>query len=422
LQRSRSSHSFMRMKFFAIFGILLLNQFLFSGIFAQEKNVSDLAVKTIKINSIDFSDSDLSSVGNAIGNSRVVLLGEQSHGDGTTFSAKAAIVKYLHEHKGFDVIAFESDMFALEIGRPNLAEDSLLKYWQDFNLFSVWSRSLQCQELLTYIAKNKKMRLTGFDSQLSGNFSAREYGSYLRRLLLRHSVADTTQIKELLEIARTVQSTRTMNLPEIVKFSKQNKGKLARAEELINVSLLKIENNSSNQHDINMLLSFRGFVRQIKYDTPEIAIATRDSAMAENIKWLYNQKYQGKKIIIWGANSHISYDTFQVDKKKPPTYRMGGWLKKFFREGELYAIGFTSKYGTTGIFNSKPIARHAKASYENSVSNDLKYGFLDLQKQNPRPFAASFFGHREQTKEWSKIFDGIFYIRENKYNQIIGPK
>ncbi len=66
------------------------------------QNVRQYVRENIKeIKQIDFNDNfeDLQSVGDAIGNHRVVMLGEQSHGDGSTFRFKARLVKYLHEMK-----------------------------------------------------------------------------------------------------------------------------------------------------------------------------------------------------------------------------------------------------------------------------------------------------------------------------------
>src|SRR5262245_22132107 len=59
--------------------------------------------------STDFAD--LRRVGEAIGNARIVLLGEQSHGDGTVFLLKARLIEYLHRELGFDVLAFESGLY-----------------------------------------------------------------------------------------------------------------------------------------------------------------------------------------------------------------------------------------------------------------------------------------------------------------------
>lgn len=76
--------------------------------FVVENRVDILSISP---DSTDFSD--LEAIGKAIGDSRIVMLGEQDHGDAPTFLAKTRLIKYLHEQKGFNVLAFESDFFAL---------------------------------------------------------------------------------------------------------------------------------------------------------------------------------------------------------------------------------------------------------------------------------------------------------------------
>ena len=70
-----------------------------------------LSRNAIQINSIDPTIAnddfaDLKPLKAAIGNSRIVVLGEQSHGDGATFLAKCRLVKFLHQRMGFDVLAW----------------------------------------------------------------------------------------------------------------------------------------------------------------------------------------------------------------------------------------------------------------------------------------------------------------------------
>ena len=77
-----------------------------------------MPIASIQPDLVEFSDLD--AVGAAIGDARIVMLGEQDHGDGATFLAKTRLIKYLHEEKGFNVLAFEADFFGLNEGWSQL--------------------------------------------------------------------------------------------------------------------------------------------------------------------------------------------------------------------------------------------------------------------------------------------------------------
>src|SRR5687767_10978225 len=63
-----------------------------------------IARQAVAIRSIDPNDenfSDLEPLAAAIGSARVVQLGEPSHGAGSSFAAKARLIKFLHRRLGF---------------------------------------------------------------------------------------------------------------------------------------------------------------------------------------------------------------------------------------------------------------------------------------------------------------------------------
>jgi len=80
----------------------------------RDPRVEWLAKSATRIRSLDPSDgdfSDLEPLRAALKGARVVMLGEQSHGDGTTFLAKTRLIRFLHEQMGFNVLAFESGLY-----------------------------------------------------------------------------------------------------------------------------------------------------------------------------------------------------------------------------------------------------------------------------------------------------------------------
>ena len=141
-----------------------------------QSRIKDYVINTAKaILSVDPDStnySDLKTIGNAIGDARIVMLGEQDHGDATTFLAKTRLIKYLHEKKGFKVLAFESDFFGLNYGWDKLDKnkDSIISFIHG-NIFGVWTDCDACKQLLfQYIPNsyqtNNPLVLSGLDVQM----------------------------------------------------------------------------------------------------------------------------------------------------------------------------------------------------------------------------------------------------------------
>src|SRR5262245_26032905 len=85
----------------------------FNATVTQAPDVPSLRAQAVVVRSIDPTDedfSDLEPVVSQIGSSRVVVLGEATHGEGTTSRAKARMVRFLHQRMGFDVLAWESGL------------------------------------------------------------------------------------------------------------------------------------------------------------------------------------------------------------------------------------------------------------------------------------------------------------------------
>src|SRR6185369_4170315 len=78
-----------------------------------DRRVQWLADHAVRLRSIapdDVDFKDLEPLRATLKSVRVVLLGEQSHGDGNTFLVKTRLIRFLHEQMGFDVLVFESGL------------------------------------------------------------------------------------------------------------------------------------------------------------------------------------------------------------------------------------------------------------------------------------------------------------------------
>ena len=76
-----------------------------ASVYCQKKDelLSSLTKYSTSVRSIEPGDedfSDLRPIAKKIGKARLVILGEDTHGDGETEKAKVRMIKFLHEKNG----------------------------------------------------------------------------------------------------------------------------------------------------------------------------------------------------------------------------------------------------------------------------------------------------------------------------------
>jgi hypothetical protein len=163
--------------------MLAASLFVLACAVAQDDRLDWVLDHLVALRTLDVADGDLEDLAPlaaAIGDARVVSLGEQSHGDGACFRAKARLIRFLHERLGFDVLAFESGLFDCSIAETHLraatAETAHAAFEQ--GVFAIWTRSEACRPLFDYLrdahapGAAHPLELAGVDCQFTGNASA----------------------------------------------------------------------------------------------------------------------------------------------------------------------------------------------------------------------------------------------------------
>ncbi len=385
---------------------------------AQRKTYSHILQHSTEINSIALTDTlfdDLESLGKAIGDSRIVLLGEQNHGDAAAFEAKSRIIRYLHEKKGFHVLVFESDFYGLcRAGDDFLFQDSSVQVIKK-NLYGIWSNCQPISPFFAYLNQARgenKLHIAGMDTRHCLSYSKKHFVAEFRQRFKAFKVSseDSSNFELCLAI-----------LTELINHEYKSTAKPADQDRFmlfLNRLLAEYKENDFWQQELNNLLSFAN--NSWALGKPEWS---RDKLMAQNLLWLYRNKYPGEKLIVWAHNGHIARDmeSFRTAQGVAlfPGYmpNMGDLLFKELQD-TLYSIGFVAYQGYShfaGYDSSAYFKPYKGKNYEGIMaSKGFAYAFTNLQAL---PAKSSFTvrgitHHFPIKKEWNRTYDGLFFIRE----------
>ncbi len=391
--------------------------FLLLGLISKAKQKTQFLDSFYQVKSINPADTDytdLQIIGSAIGDATVVFLGEQDHGNAATFTAKTRLIKYLHEKLGFNVLVFESDFYGLTSANERFEKRELNIDDVRYNIYSIWSQCSQAQEIFSYINQcypKNQLHIAGIDcrrSRYSINNFVNEFKAATSKLdyCLKDTVAYNRFIAVLDELYKTeYKSTATDS----------DKKNFFRYLEGIKLSFKKGSFYSQALHNLEAFANNSWKVSQ------STALQTiRDIAMAENLLWLKNVKYNDEKIIVWAHSGHCMKQPNTIKDKYKLGHNVetsaGEHFSKLYK-GKTYVLGFTSLYGTSKIANVDTVKRfdiRKEDSFENWI--DIKgfdYGFINFSTLNySGNFDMAVLDNRLHTSNWTKNFDGIFYIKE----------
>lgn len=382
---------------------------------------SSVLISAIEPDSTDYLD--LEPIGNTIGNARIVMLGEQDHGDAPTFLAKTRLIKYLHEKKGFNILAFEADFVTLNYWGEQISKsgiDSLIKK----SIPVLWTDCVSCQNLFKeYIPSQHEtaspLRITGFDNKMNASLIVNILDSVIRA--------------EKLPVA-SLPNYNDEIIPQLKGGCIYGQGTIEQnnncKDYMVSIKKELSEKRTPNEFWVrvvdNMISIYEMYTD--KKDNYFESVNLRDSQMAMNLEWIAKVKYPDQKIIVWAHNHHVSkYSGHYPVKFFNEARTMGSVFTEMAGNmNDAYIIGFTSYEGTYGrLFTPEKYKVPAPAanSFENWIPKQYPYAFVDFRKFNTlypnwnKNFnmsgsIANNRYHQNYKALWNKVFDGMFFIRE----------
>jgi erythromycin esterase len=380
-----------------------------------------------EIRSLDAGDNqydDLQFFKPLLAGRRLVQLGENGHGVAEFSQAKVRLIKFLHEEMGFDVIAFESNIFECFQADAH-AGDWTSETMMGRSIFQVWHTE-DVLELFRYIKESKRgfhpLTLAGFDVQYSSS------GRLLRPAAFQEAVAriDPAYAAEVGRLDRDLLDTfgaiATWPAERVEKFrlfyDELRQWFDEHADELVSLY--------PQTPLLPLVLRQAAWSQRVDIDSALAPYAQggfniRDLGMADNVGMLLERLYPDKKIVLWAHDLHVNHDPNLTRVVDWDMFSLGYWLARRHRP-LLYTVGFFMFEGEAAendreVYQIVPTPTGTLESvlYQTGV----EFAFCDMLNQQESAGNLWMFsvfrwmnsGTDLQTLVPRREYDGIFYVK-----------
>lgn len=354
----------------------------------DQRLVERIAEVAEPFDSVD--DLPLEALLERIGDSRLVLMGEASHGTSEFYRARQRITRALIEEQGFDFVAIEGDW-------PDVARiDHYLRHaehppseWIAFARFPTW------------MWRNEEVR--GFVDWLHGHNATREPSARvafhgLDLYSLYESMAAVLEYldevdPEMAAFARERYGCLTPFKPDPADYGRRARspgfaGCKAQVADVLHA--LQAGQQEYAEHDTERFLDLLQNARLVvgaeayyrsMYDDSRSSWNLRDTYMFETLEALLAHHGEGSRGVVWAHNSHIG-DARATEMSRRGELNIGQLCRERFGDA-AYLIGFGTDSGTVAAASNWGAPMEIKAlrpalpeSYERLCHETGHTGFL----------------------------------------------
>lgn len=390
--------------------------------------------------------ADLEALGRIVGNARIVALGESTHGTSEFFRLKRRVTEYLVRERGFRVFAIEANQLAVEYINAYVhgADDDPRRVIS--LMFAVWNT----EEMLDFVEWMRQynaahpgatVEFVGYDMQDPSLpiDSVRAFLSVRDGSLARLADSLYRDYREAWRVTAYPQAADSVR-----------RGWLDRAETMWRriadrqADWLRQAQTRDDSVAVEWVVQNANVVRQAARSAWTGDLADRDSAMAENIRWMLQQRPPGTRAVLWAHNGHVGRGS-EPGRGFFLGQSMGVHLARRYGD-DLRVFGlltYDGEYsGTRGLASREYVAAEAYPAPVGSVSEVLHrislrqpgVGLIaDLRGadedpaghwlEEPRPmrfvgYAAVDFGF-EAVIAAAHVFDAILFVDHTSASRLL---
>ncbi len=300
--------------------------------------------------------ADLDALIDDIGDRRVVMLGEASHGTHEYYTWRTAISKRLIQEKGFDFIAVEgewADSYRVNQFIKGEQKDSaaVVQLLRQYNRWPTWMwGNYEVAALVSWLNKYNQTKST---NEKVGFFGLDVYCLWesMAELMPYLKTTDENVQKAAQKVHKCFQpfsADAYQYASAVASASADCRNETNRLWQ----SIRKITGDKAPANESHFVMQQNALVAlngENYYRTMVVNDAAswniRDQHMAQTLKRLLELHGTGSKAIIWEHNTHVG-DARYTDMAKGGMVNVGQLVRKELGEQNVFIVGFGSYMGT----------------------------------------------------------------------------
>jgi erythromycin esterase len=380
-----------------IFFIIFLLFFAFEDLFSQNSNTklnqfyNEFAVCISSEREQNFENLD--KLKRAIGNKRIVFLGEAVHTDQSILVEKQKIIEYLHDSLGFNVLIEELPFYPYNlIVNKSKSQTELHLIYNILN----GNEEMSVDQLrrIEYVWKTwvrgDSLQIKGLDIHIG--FFSNSYVNYLDSLVEVHEPGVRLELD-------------WQHFLSLIKKRYLSAEELLFVDSFVNSVITKMPLHQEGFLIVQLLKNASGYLNN-EYYRPSITnkdlkgkyydyIYFRDKQMADNLLYYLEKVYPTQKVIVSASNYHIARNIEPI-RSSIKEFRKGVPMGQYVwdnHKDDIYSLAILSAEGEMGfIAKACEIKPRDRSAFKKIVVNeDDEYLGMFMHTKKAHRFALESF-------------------------------